>query len=108
MKRRIFSAKTLFLLIVLLFFMGIYFVFFGLPWKSVSFKKQFEVYLEDKYQIDFKMKKMSFDFMHLIYSSHAYPVNDPTLIFYVGQDMQTNEFHDLYQYVIEKRNSGRK
>ncbi|GGF69551.1 hypothetical protein GCM10010912_13380 [Paenibacillus albidus] len=46
--------------------------------------------------------------MHLTYNSHAYPVSDPSLYFYVGQDIETNEFHDLYKYVVEKRNSGRK
>ncbi|MDO3412409.1 hypothetical protein QWJ34_21775 [Saccharibacillus sp. CPCC 101409] len=108
MKNRFGKGEIVFLLVVLLLGMGVYAIFYGLPWKSASYKKEFETYLEDKYRIDFQMQKMSFDVMHLRYSSHAYPTEDPTLVFYVGQDMQTKEFEDLYDYVLEKRRSGRK
>lgn len=106
--RKVFNGKILFLIILMGIAMGIYAIFFGLPWKAASYKKEFEAYLENKYAIDFQMEKVNFDFMHLSYSSHAYPVEDPTLVFYVGQDIQTKEFHDLYEYEVEKRRSGRK
>ncbi|WP_379138541.1 hypothetical protein [Paenibacillus sp. sgz500958] len=104
MKPSILSKKSLFLIFLILL-IGIYFIFFGLPWKSMALKKQFEIYLEDKYQIDFKMDKMEFDFIHLTYNSYAYPVSDPTLYFYVGQDIETKKIHDLYTYEIERRNT---
>jgi hypothetical protein len=92
----------------LIFLIGTYFLFFGLPWKSLALKKQFEVYLEDKYQIDFQLGKMDFDFIHRTYLSYAHPANDPTLIFYVGQDIESKEIQDLYPYEVNKRNAGRK
>ena len=91
----------------LIFLIGIYFLFFGSPWKSIALKKQFEVYLEDQYQIDFKLTKMDFDFMHRTYLTYAYPVSDPTLVFYVGQDIENKKIHDLYQYELDKRKAGR-
>ncbi|MEK4324597.1 hypothetical protein MKX70_01765 [Paenibacillus sp. FSL R7-0312] len=108
MKLTFHNKKSRFILFLLILLMGIYFIFFGLPWKSSALKKQFEVYLENKYQIDFKLDKMEFDFIHLTYNSHAYPVSDPTLYFYVGQDIETKKIHDLYEYVLEKRKSGRR
>lgn len=106
MKQPSFSKKSLFYIIFLIFLTGIYFLFFGLPWKSIALKKQFEVYLEDKYHIEFELKKIDFDFMHRTYLTYAYPVNDPTLVFYVGQDIETKEIHDLYQYELDKRETG--
>ncbi len=103
MKHPILSKKTFFQMIFLIFLIGIYFLFFGLPWKSIAHKKQFEVYLEDKYQLDFKLKKMDCDFIHRTYLTYAYPVNDPTLVFFVGQDIESKEILDLYLYELEKR-----
>ncbi|AIQ51834.1 hypothetical protein [Paenibacillus sp. FSL R7-0331] len=97
-----------FILIILISLIGIYVLFFGLPWKSIALKKQFEIYLEDKYQIEFKLNKMDFDFMHRTYLTYAYPVSDPTLVFYVGQDIENKKIHDLYQYELDKRKAGRK
>ena len=108
MKQPILNTKSLFFIIFLIFLIGIYILFFGLPWKSIAHKKQFEVYLENKYQIEFKLKKIDFDFMHRTYFTYAYPVSDPTLVFYVGQDIENKEIHDLYQYELDKRKSGAK
>jgi hypothetical protein len=108
MKSPIISKKSLFLILFLIFLIGVYFLFFGFPWKSIAQKKQFEVYLENKYQIEFKLKKMDFDFMHRTYLTYAYPVSDPTLVFYVGQDIENKKIHDLYQYELDKRKAGAK
>lgn len=106
MKQPSYRKKSLFFIILSIFFIGIYFLFFGLPWKSIALKKQFEDYLEDKYQIEFKLKKMNFDFIHRTYSTYAYPFSDPNLVFYVGQNIKKKEIHDLYQYELDKRKAG--
>ncbi|MEK4995816.1 hypothetical protein [Paenibacillus sp. FSL H7-0918] len=51
---------------------------------------------------------MDFDFIHRTYLSYAHPANDPSLIFYVGQDIESKEIQDLYPYEVNKRNAGRK
>ncbi|AIQ46252.1 hypothetical protein R70723_10450 [Paenibacillus sp. FSL R7-0273] len=96
------------ILISLVLLLGIYVLFFGLPWKSIALKKQFKIYLEDKYQTEFKLSKMDFDFMHRTYLTYASPINDPTLVFFVGQDIEDKKIHDLYQYELNKRKAGGK
>ncbi|MBT2292284.1 hypothetical protein J7E73_24780 [Paenibacillus albidus] len=93
-------------LIVLVIVVGSYLLFFGPPWKPIALKKQFEVYLEDRYQKDFTLKKIDFDFIHRTYHSLAHPGDDPSLHFYVGQDISSKEINDAYPQEVWKQEAN--
>lgn len=92
----------------LLITIGIYLFFFGTPWKHIEMKEQFQVYLEDKYGTEFKVKNIDFDFMHRTYIAEVHPVSDPNLYFRAWQDIQDKELYDLYKEELEKHNNAKK
>ncbi|WP_150269888.1 hypothetical protein [Paenibacillus tepidiphilus] len=100
--------KTIYLMLLLIILGGLYSLLFGLPWKSVACRKEFEVYLEEKYDIDFKVGKVDFDLMHRTYNAYASPVGDPGLRFFVGQNIENRQIYDFYRYEMERRAAGRK
>ncbi|UAL47835.1 hypothetical protein K7887_02380 [Sutcliffiella horikoshii] len=71
------------------------FVFWGAPWGIWTNKQSFEVYLEEKYEKDFVIEDISFDFFNTRkYHAYAYAKEEPELLFYVGQNRYTGKTED--------------
>lgn len=74
------------------------FVFWGSPWGIWTNKHSFEVYLEKKYEGDFVIEEISFDFFNTRkYHAYAYAKDEPELLFYVGQNRYTGQTEDGYR-----------
>lgn len=77
------------------------FVFLGSPWGLWTNKQAFEAYLEEKYEKDFVIEEISFDFFNTRkYHAYAYAKGEPDLLFYVGQNRYTGETEDGYSSEI--------
>ena len=76
-------------------------VFWGSPWGIWKNKQSFESYLEEKYEKDFVIEEISFDFFNTRkYHAYAYATDYPDVTFYVGQNRYTGETEDGYGYEI--------
>jgi len=89
--------KSIGLFSFVLFIGFVVFAFFGNPLKYYTLKKEFETYLEAKYNQPFRVEKVTFDPMHRTYHSNATPANNPQLRFYIGQNNITKEIDDAYE-----------
>lgn len=101
----ILKSKTFFVLAVVLFiiFGFIFYFFYGTPWDMISYKNKFETYLENKYEKDFVIKEISFDFLHGgTYHAYAFSEDNPEVTFHVGQNSKLDEIDDAYHYEIWK------
>jgi hypothetical protein len=95
-KSKIILASTMIFAIIGCF---IFYFFYGLPWDFISYKNKFDVYLEDKYNKEFMVEEISFNFFHgKTYQAYAYAKESPDLTFYVGQNRITREIEDSYHY----------
>ncbi len=94
------SKTFLVLTIIFAIICGIVFYFnYGKPWDVISYKKSFGTYLEEKYNKDFVIEKISFDILHGgTYHAYAHAKDNPTVTFYVGQNPSTKETEDSYRY----------
>lgn len=78
---------------------SIFFYFnYGIPWDLYKYNKSFKNYLEEKYQGDFVVEDISYDFFHDTYHARAYEQDQPDIRFYVGQDMRSKDIDDGYGY----------
>ncbi|WP_047979896.1 YfjL-like protein [Ornithinibacillus contaminans] len=83
---------------LVIFGCAIFYVNFGTPWSMFRHKNLFETYLEDTYKKDFVISDISYDMMHNNYHAHAYDIDNPELIFYVGEDNNSNDIDDGYEF----------
>ncbi|ASA21121.1 hypothetical protein [Paenibacillus donghaensis] len=91
------TAKVLLWLgIALIAAAAFYFLFWGSPWEAKHKQTQFKSYLKERYQQDFEIKKLDFDFMHRTYHAYAYPLLEPNLRFHVGQEIDSQALSDAY------------
>ena len=75
----------------------IFYFFYGKPWNLISNKNNFNTYLEEKYNKDFVIEDISFDFFHgRTYHAYAHAKETPNLTFYVGQNPYSKETEDSY------------
>lgn len=59
------------------------------------------MYLEEKYEKDFVIEDISFDFFNTRkYHAYAYAKEEPELLFYVGQNRYTGQTEDGYAYEV--------
>lgn len=75
-----------------------FYINFGTPWQVYQSGKEFESYLEDKYQKDFHIKKLSYDPIHRTYHANAYAKSEPEIVFYIGENMGDKEISDGYNF----------
>lgn len=94
--------------VVVLILLGVYYVFFDTPWNRAAFKQDVTDYLTEKYQKEFVIDNVDFDFFRRNYGTYAYPVDDPTLRFYVGHNISDPGIHDAYDYELDRRKRGLK
>lgn len=95
-KSKIILASAMIFAIIGVF---IFYFFYGLPWDFFSYKNKFDEYLEDKYNKDFVIEEISFDFFHgKTYHAYAHAKESTDLTFYVGQNTSTGKIEDSYHY----------
>jgi len=96
------SKAKAFLILAIIFAVICGFVFYfnyGKPWNVISYKNKFGTYLEEKYNNDFVIEKISFDILHGgTYHAYAHAKDNPSVTFYVGQNPSTKETEDSYHY----------
>ncbi|HYK71841.1 MAG TPA: hypothetical protein VEV44_01750 [Pseudoneobacillus sp.] len=91
------KKKLLPISVVILLSGFICYFFYGTPWDLFSYKNDFAKYLETKYDNEFVIKDISFDFFHNgIYHAYAHIMDQPGFTFYVGQNPYTKRIEDSY------------
>ncbi|MBD2848646.1 hypothetical protein IDH44_26040 [Paenibacillus sp. IB182496] len=96
--------KALPLLIFLSILWGILYFFIGNPIKYYTLKNEFRSYLEETYDQEFTVGRITFDMMHRSYHSSA--TDSEGVDFYVGQDNKTKQIEDAYEYELERLKNG--
>lgn len=94
------SRILLVVAVILAIMCGFIFYFnYGTPWGLISYENQFEKYLDDKYDKDFVIEKISFDLIHGgTYHADAHAENETDVTFYVGQNTATKAIEDSYHF----------
>ncbi|WP_318616609.1 hypothetical protein [Sporosarcina sp. YIM B06819] len=94
------SKVFLVLAIIVAVICGFVFYFnYGKPWDLISYKNEFGAYLEEKYNKEFVIEKISFDILHGgTYHAYAHAKDNPEVTFYVGQNPSTKDTEDSYHY----------
>ncbi|MFS0725681.1 hypothetical protein [Paenibacillus sp. 1P07SE] len=92
------TRKSIWIVFFILLISFVIFVFFGNPLKYYTLKGEFERYLEEKYNQEFIVEKITFDIMHRTYHSNATPKNEPEIRFYIGQNNITREIDEAYEF----------
>jgi hypothetical protein len=64
-----------------------YTVFYGTPWGKQEHETNMKSYISEKYQTDFVLTKISYNFLSETYQGYAYPKEYPNLLFIIEQDM---------------------
>lgn len=83
----------------LIFFSFLFSTLFGPPWGKWIIKDKFAAYLETKYEKDFIVEDISYDFFHGgTYHAYAHSMDEPEINFHVGETQQAGELEDAYHY----------
>jgi hypothetical protein len=72
--------------LILSFSIYAYTVFYGTPWGKQRHETDMESYISEKYQTEFVVSKMSYNFLSETYQGYAYPKEYPNLLFIIEQD----------------------
>ena len=87
--------------LILIFSFYAYSVFYGTPWEKQKHEKNMYNYITEKYQTDFVLRKISYNFLSETYQGYAYPKENSNLLFIVEQDMDSPEgYLDNYPKVM--------
>ncbi len=87
--------------LILIFSIYAYTVFYGTPWEKQNNKKNMANYITEKYQTEFVIKKVSYNFLSETYQGYAFPKDHPNLIFMVEQDTDAHRgYSDNYPKVM--------
>jgi hypothetical protein len=87
--------------LILFFSIYAYTVFYGTPWEKQKNKKTMANYITEKYQTEFVIKKVSYNFLSETYQGYAFPKDHPNLIFMVEQDTDAPRgYSDNYPKVM--------
>ncbi|MEH7178342.1 hypothetical protein [Neobacillus vireti] len=87
--------------LILLFSFYAYSVFYGTPWEKQKHKKHMQNYITEKYQTDFVLRKISYNFLSETYQGYAYPKENSNLLFIVEQDSNAPRgYSDNYPKVM--------
>ncbi|WP_456274542.1 hypothetical protein [Bacillus sp. AK031] len=72
---------------------------FGPPWGKWTTKDRFTEYLEAKYEKDYVVEDVSYDFFHsCTYNAYAHATDEPEIIFHVGEMRGSGQIDDAYHY----------
>lgn len=79
-----------FALLILVFGLYAYTVFNGTPWEKHQHEKNMEKYLTGKYETEFVLKEIDYNFLSESYQGFAYPKENPNLVFIIEEDGNTS------------------
>lgn len=87
--------------LILSFSVYAYTVFYGTPWGKQKHETNMKSYISEKYQTDFVLTKISYNFLSETYQGYAYPKEHPNLLFIIEQDMDASlGYSDNYPKVM--------
>jgi hypothetical protein len=87
--------------LILTFSFYAYTVFYGTPWGKQKHEKNMQNFISEKYQSEFVLSKMSYNFLSETYQGYAYPKDHPDLLFIIEQDVDTPRgYSDNYPKVM--------
>lgn len=87
--------------LILLFSLYAYTVFYGTPWGKHKHEENMQSYVMEKYQTEFVLTKISYNFLSETYQGYAYPKENSNLLFMIEQDMDAPDgYSDNYPKVI--------
>ncbi|MFP7296566.1 hypothetical protein [Neobacillus niacini] len=72
--------------LILTFSFYAYTVFYGTPWGKGKHEKKMHEYITEKYQSQFVVTKISYNFLSESYQAFAYPISHSNLLFIIEQD----------------------
>lgn len=72
--------------LILFFSFYAYTVFYGTPWGKKEHEKNMHSYITEKYQTEFVLTKISYNFLSEAYQGYAYPKEHPNLLFMIEED----------------------
>ncbi|WP_438825737.1 hypothetical protein [Neobacillus niacini] len=87
--------------LILSFSVYAYTVFYGTPWGKQKHEKIMQSYITEKYQTEFILTKISYNFLSETYQGFAYPKEHSNLLFIIEQDMDSPRgYSDNYPKVM--------
>jgi hypothetical protein len=87
--------------LILTFSFYAYTVFYGTPWGKQKHEKNMQNYISEKYQSEFVLTKMSYNFLSETYQGYAFPKDYPDLLFIIEQDTDApHGYSDNYPKVM--------
>jgi hypothetical protein len=87
--------------LILTFSLYAYTVFYGTPWGKEKHEGNMQNYLTEKYQTEFVLTKITYNFLSETYQGYAYPKNHSNLLFIIEQDADSPRgYSDNYPKVM--------
>jgi hypothetical protein len=87
--------------LILTFSFYAYTVFYGTPWGKHKHEEKMQSYITEKYQSEFVLTKMSYNFLSESYQGYAYPKGHSDLLFIIEQDVEApHGYSDNYPKVM--------
>jgi hypothetical protein len=87
--------------LILTFSLYAYTVFYGTPWGKEKHEGNMQNYLTEKYQTEFVLTKINYNFLSETYQGYAYPKNHSNLLFIIEQDADSPRgYSDNYPKVM--------
>jgi hypothetical protein len=87
--------------LILTFSLYAYTVFYGTPWGKEKHEGNMQNYLTEKYQTEFVLTKINYNFLSETYQGYAYPKDHSNLLFIIEQDLDSPRgYSDNYPKVM--------
>jgi hypothetical protein len=87
--------------LILSFSVYAYTVFYGTPWGKQQHEKNMQSYITEKYQTEFLLTKVSYNFLNETYQGFAYPKEHSNLLFIIEEDRDSPPgYSDNYPKVM--------
>lgn len=90
-----------FAILILFFGLYAYTVFNGTPWEKRQHEKNMQKYLTGKYETEFVLEKIDYNFFYESYQGFAYPKENHNLVFIIEEDNEASKgYSDNFSKVI--------
>ncbi|WHY03004.1 hypothetical protein [Neobacillus sp. DY30] len=87
--------------LILSFSVYAYSVFYGTPWGKQQHEKNMKTYITEKYQTEFVLTKVVYNFLSETYQGFAYPKEHSNLLFIIEEDIDSPPgYSDNYPKVM--------
>jgi hypothetical protein len=92
--------------LILTFSFYAYTIFYGTPWGKQKHEKNMQNYITEKYQTEFVLTKISYNFLSETYQGYAYPKEQSNLLFIIEEDVDLPKgYSDNYPKVMLKNSA---